>query len=500
MPATGPAYATSPRRFAATWESLQQFEIPRWYLDAKFGIFIHWGVASVPAYKTEWYPKWMYKRGHDVFEHHVRAYGPQKNFGYKDFIPRFRMQNWDPDAWASLFEESGAKYVVPVAEHHDGVALYDYSKSRWTSLQVGPKRDLIAELGGAVRRCGLKFGVSSHRAYNWRFFTYENDFDTIDPAYADLYARPHDLDEPADKAFLDDWFDRSAELIDKYQPDLVWFDWCIGWPEFEPYRRKFAAHYYNAADLWEKEVVINYKEEDFAPGAGVWDIERGQLDEIRREYWQTDTSISRNGWAYNSNPDNKSATSLIHDMLDIVSKNGCLLLNIGPRPDGTITEEQRQVLRDIGCWLGINGEAVYGTRPWRVFGEGPTRVKAGTFQEKANAGFSPDDLRFTQKDDLLYATALGVPRGDEMLIRSLGSDMRLLLGDVRTVELLGHDDKIGWRRERHALRIKLPANLHAEHAVTFRITTCPPERPKRTSDAAGSHTTGQANDIDSVDS
>ncbi|BAM03794.1 alpha-L-fucosidase [Phycisphaera mikurensis] len=483
-------------RFEATWASLGQFEIPDWYRDAKLGIFIHWGVASVPAYKSEWYPKWMYQRDSEFFAYHAETHGPQGTFGFKDFIPGFTMSAWDPAAWAELFEASGARYVVPVAEHHDGIAHYDYSKSRWTTLKVGPRRDLIRELGDAVRGRGLKYGVSSHRAYNWRFYTYEDGFDTTDPAFSDLYARPHAPDEAADEPFLRDWLARTEELVDKYRPDLVWFDWCIGWPEFEPYRRAFAAHYYNAADRWGKEVVVNYKEEDFAPGTGVFDIERGQLDEIRADFWQTDTSISRNGWAYNEDPGNKSATSLLHDLMDVISKNGCLLLNIGPRPDGTITQEQEDVLRTMGAWLRQNGEAVYGTRPWKVFGEGPTRVKAGTFQEKENAGFTPEDLRFTASGDTLYATTLGVPSGDRLLVRSLGSTLKLLLGDVLSVEMLGHDGPLAWERGADGLAVTLPPLDHARHGIALRIRTRPPEAPKRTADAAGSHTAD--NDIDSA--
>lgn len=482
-------------RFEPNWDSLGQFEIPRWYQDAKFGIFIHWGVASVPAHKTEWYPKWMYKRDHEIYKHHLETYGDHQEHGYKHFIPKFQMENWDPEAWAQLFSDSGARYVVPVAEHHDGFALYDYDASRWTSLQIGPKRDLIGDLGSAIRRAGLKFGVSSHRAYNWRFFSYDADFDTSDPDYADLYSKPHEADDPADPAFLADWLNRSNQLVDKYSPDLVWFDWCIGWPEFEPYRREFAAHYYNAADRWGKEVVINYKEDDFAPGTGVWDIERGQLDNIRRDFWQTDTSISRNGWAYNTDPENKSATSLLHDLMDITSKNGCLLLNIGPRADGTITEEQQSVLREMGRWLKTNGEAVYGTRPWRVFGEGPTRVKAGTFQETENRGFTARDLRFTRKGSTIYVTTLGIPDNGEVVIRSFGSDLRLLLGEIECVEMIGFDSPIEWSRQPDACRIRVPDTIDAEHGLCFRVTVTPPPAPKKTADAAGSHTA----DIDSSD-
>ncbi len=470
----------------------ERFEVPDWYRDAKLGIFIHWGAASVPAFQSEWYPKWMYQRGSEVFEHHAAVHGDQKDFGYKDFIPGFTMERWSPDAWAELFAASGARYVVPVAEHHDGLAHYDWPHSRWTTVHRGSGRDLIAELGEAVRKTDLRYGLSSHRAYHWRFYAHDDAFDTADPEFEDLYGRPHAPDEPADEAFLDDWLARCNFLVDTYQPDLVWFDWCIGWPEFESRRRAFAAAYYNAADAWGREVVINYKEEDFAPGTGVFDIERGQLDEIREDFWQTDTSISRNGWAYNTDPDNKSATSLLHDLLDVVSKNGCLLLNIGPRPDGTITEEQEAVLRAMGAWLAINGDAVYGTRPWKVFGEGPTRVKAGTFQEKENTGFTPEDFRFTATPDgdTLFVTTLGVPDSatDTVLVRSLSSSVKLLLGDVIGVDLLGQDEPLTFERGPDGLLIHLPDLSAAQHGVAFRIRTRPADAPKRTADAVGSHT------------
>ena len=473
--------------FEATWASLQRHEVPKWYLDAKFGIFIHWGVASVPAFQSEWYPKWMYTKGKPAFDHHVATYGPHKEFGYKDFIPRFTMEKFDADAWAQLFKRSGARYVVPVAEHHDGFALYDYSGSDWTSLKMGPKRDLVGELAEAVRSEDLHFCVSSHRAYNWRFFTYDERFDTVDPANAGLYGRPHGPDAPADKAFLENWLERSVELVDKYQPELVYFDWCIGWPEFEPYRRKFAAHYYNQAARWGREVTINYKEEDFAPGAGVWDIERGHLDELREDYWQTDTSVCRNSWCYIDDPDYKSSRSLIHDLVDIVSKNGCLLLNIGPRPDGTIPDEQRQILLEMGDWLKVNGEAIYQTRPWKVFGEGPTRIKTGTFQEKEGHDFTTRDIRFTSHGDVVYATVLGVPSDGRVLIRSMASGLRLIPGTIGGVELLGHG-VVDWEQGEDGLRVTLPGTLPSEVAVVLKVMTKPLATPKRTADAGGDDT------------
>lgn len=451
-------------------------------MDAKFGIFIHWGVASVPAFQNEWYPKWMYIKGKPAYKHHLKTFGSHKVFGYKDFIPQFTMNKFDAGQWAELFKRSGARYVVPVAEHHDGFAMYDYGGSDWTSLKMGPKRDLVGELAEAVRARSLHLGVSSHRAYNWRFFTYNDEFDTVDPANAGLYSRPHMPKEPADKPFLENWLERSVELVDKYQPELVWFDWCIGWPEFEPYRRRFAAHYYNQAARLGREVIINYKEEDFAPGAGVWDIERGQLDELREDFWQTDTSVCRQSWSYTHDPEYKSSRSLIHDLVDIVSKNGCLLLNIGPRPDGSIPDEQQRILFEIGDWLETHGEAIYKTRPWKVFGEGPTRIKAGAFQEKDGHEFTPNDIRFTQQGDVIYATVLGVPVDRRVLIRSMASGLRLISGYIDMVDFLGHREKIHWEQTEDGLRVQLPDTLPSDVAIVLKVTTRPLEVPKRIAD------------------
>ncbi|MEM7808126.1 MAG: alpha-L-fucosidase [Planctomycetota bacterium] len=474
--------------FLPTWSSLKQWEVPEWYLDAKFGIFIHWVAASVPAFGSEWYGKRMYEPETPIHKHHLETYGPLKDFGFKDFIPQWKAERWNPAEWVELFRASGAKYIVPVAEHHDGFAHYDYSGSEWTSVHMGPKRDIVGELAEAVKSDGtMRFCTSSHRAYNWRFFSYADNFDTTDADRSPIYPPPHGPDEPADEDFLNDWLQRSCELVDKYKPELVWFDWCIGWPEFEPYRREFAAHYYNLGVREGFEPVINYKEEDFAPGTGIWDLERGSLDEIRPDFWQTDTSICRKSWGYTDIHDYKSAKSLVHDLVDIVSKNGCLLLNVGPRPDGTIPEGQADVLREIGKWLKTNGEAVYGTRPWSTFGEGPTRIATGTFQEKLSKGFKPDDIRFTRRGDrLLYATLLGTPADKGVIIRSLGKHMRLLKGAVTQVSLLGSDAPLEWSVAVDGLHVTLPDQLPNDVAQVLRIDVEPPEPPKRTANAGGS--------------
>jgi alpha-L-fucosidase len=457
--------------FQASWESLERYTVPEWYQDAKFGIFIHWGVYAVPAFGSEWYPRNMYQQGSKEFEHHVATYGPQSQFGYKDFIPKFQAERYEPEQWAELFRSAGAKFVVPVAEHHDGFPMYDTTLSKWCAAKMGPKRDLIGDLAAAVRRQGMVFGVSSHRAEHWWFFDggMKFDSDVQDPRCAGLYgpARP-EKGEPPDKAFLDDWLARTCELVDKYQPQLVWFDWWIEQPIFQPYLQQIAAYYYNRGAEWGRGVAINYKHQAFPEGAAVFDVERGQLAGIRPLFWQTDTSISKNSWGYVGKQDYKTAGEIVGDLIDIASKNGALLLNIGPRPDGTIPEPEEQILREIGRWLAVNGEAIYGTRPWKQFGEGPTEVVAGSFNDTKRQPFTGQDLRFTTRGNTLYAIALAWP-GAQVTIHSLGTGSPQAKGEVASVTLLGHDGKLDWSRNESGLTIRMPTQKPCDHAYALKI-------------------------------
>ncbi len=466
-------------QFEPTWESLRQYQVPQWYTDGKFGIFIHWGVYAVPAFSSEWYPRHMYQQGSPEYEHHLATYGPQSEFGYKDFIPQFKAELYDPDAWATLFAEAGARFVVPVAEHHDGFAMYDSALSRWTAAKMGPQRDVVGDLAAAVRARGMVFGVSSHRAEHWWFMNGGRKFpsDVQDPAYADFYGPAvvhdagqddHDLDTTPHPSpeYLEDWLARTCELVDKYQPQLVWFDWWIGHVAFASYLQRFAAYYYNRGREWGKGVAINYKYEAYPEGAAVLDVERGQLNAIRLMLWQNDTSVSKNSWSYVVNQDYKSALSLIQDLIDVVSKNGALLLNIGPRADGTIPEPEQELLREIGRWLAVNGEAIYETRPWRIFGEGPTEVPEGAFTDTDRAAFTAEDFRFTRKGDILYAICLAWP-GQTALIRSLAQGEEGPA--VQQVELLGHSGALQWSRTADGLRIQLPEQEPCRHAFVFKI-------------------------------
>ena len=458
---------TKSGRYRANWDSLIKHPVPEWYVDAKFGIFIHWGVYSVPAFDSEWYPRNMYIKDSKVFKHHIETYGPQAQFGYKDFIPKFTAEKFDADHWAEIFRKAGAKYVVPVAEHHDGFPMYDCSLTDWSAAKMGPKRDVIGLLAAAVRKQGLHFGASSHRAEHWWFYNggMQFDSDVRDPKYAGLYgpAKP-DKTQP-DDAYLKDWLARTAEIVDKYQPDLIWFDWWIEQPVFQPYLQKFASYYYDRAQQWHKQVAINYKHTSFPEQAAVLDIERGQLDDIRPLFWQTDTSIDKRSWGYIRNPDYKSAGEIVGDLIDIVSKNGALLLNIGPRPDGTIPEEQEKILLQIGEWLTLNGEAIYGTRPWRTYGEGPTKVVAGSFKDTARHAFTSQDIRFTTKGDTLYAIALAWPENGRITIHSLAGDEPR----VRNVQLIGSPGKLKFTRNADGLTIETPAKKPGDYAYVFRI-------------------------------
>jgi alpha-L-fucosidase len=457
--------------FRPDWESLKTHRVPDWYLDGKFGIFIHWGVYSVPAFGSEWYPRQMYLEGSDEFKHHIATYGPQSRFGYKDFIPLFKAEKYDPRAWAALFRKAGAKFVVPVAEHHDGFPMYASALTAWCAGKMGPKRDLIGDLAAAVRAEGLVFGVSSHRAEHWWFMNGGRKFDSDvrDPKYADFYGPAAPEGTQPDEKYLQDWYARCTELVDKYRPQLFWFDWWIEQPVFQPYLKEFAAYYYNQGVRWGKGVAVNYKLKTFPDWAAVLDLERGQLADIRPLFWQTDTAISKNSWGYVRKQIYKTAASIVGDLVDIVSKNGALLLNIGPRPDGTIPEKEQEILLEVGHWLDTNGEAVYGTRPWRVYGEGPTQVKEGMFTDTDRPNFTGRDIRFTTKGGILYAILLAWP-GEAAVVRSLSPDLRLYAGEVGSVELLGSSEKLAWTRDEDGLKVRLPARRPCDHAFVLKIT------------------------------
>jgi alpha-L-fucosidase len=468
--------------FRPDWESLEKYEMPEWYQDAKFGVFIHWGIYSVPAFGDEWYPRNMYRVGSEEYKHHVATYGSVDQFGYKDFIPMFKAEHFDPAAWARLFKDAGIQYVVPVAEHHDGFAMYDSGLSDWTAARMGPHRDIIGDLAKAVRAEGLHFGVSSHRVEHNFFLGVGRSIpsDINDPKYAAFYGPAHNwLEAPrgspvsndftyVSSAWADDWLARASEIVEKYHPDVIYFDWWIGQPSIRADLTRFAAFYYNASLKYGDHAgVINYKDYAMQEHSAVLDVERGQLGDIRPLHWQTDTSISNKSWGYIKDDTFKSPQFVIHQLIDIVSKNGNLLLNIGPRSDGTIPDEVQTVLRDVGSWLKVNGEAIYGTRPWRIYGEGPTQVASGSFHDTDTATYTAEDFRFTTKAGTLYAIEMGRPASGQAVIHSLGNSVGSQ--KVESVSLLGTDAKLQFQQQADGLHIQLPAQDSEKYAYVFRI-------------------------------
>jgi alpha-L-fucosidase len=469
--------------FRPDWESLRNYEVPEWYKDAKFGIFIHWGAYSVPAYGNEWYPRNMYMPGSDEYKHHIATYGTQDKFGYKDFLPMFKAEHFDPSAWAELLKKAGAKYVVPVAEHHDGFAMYDSELSDWTAVKIGPHRDTTGELAKAVRAAGLHFGLSSHRVEHNFFLGVGRSIpsDVNDPQYAAFYGPAHTWlnnksGTPLDgdftyvsPAWADDWLARGAELVQKYHPDIVYFDWWIGQASIRPNLTRFAAFYYNTSLKYGDHVaVINYKDYAMQEHSGVLDVERGQLGDTRPLYWQTDTSVSNKSWGYINDDTFKSPEFIVHQLIDIVSKNGNLLLNIGPRSDGTIPDDVQHVLLDVGAWLNVNGEAIYGTRPWRVYGEGPTKVSVGAFHDTDTAKYTAEDFRFTTKGDVLYVIGLAWPTSGEVVIHSLAPTVG---GErIRSAALLGSDAKLQFNERADGLHVQLPAQPAGKYAYVIRVS------------------------------
>jgi alpha-L-fucosidase len=471
--------------FRPDWISLAQYKVPDWYRDAKFGIFIHWGVYSVPAFGSEWYPRQMYLAGSKENQHHVSTYGPLTQFGYKDFIPMFKAQHYDPQAWAHLFEESGARYVIPVFEHHDGFQMYDSNLSDWTAVKMGPHRDLLGDLEKAVRAEGLHFGASSHRIEHDWFMDggRAQPSDVNDPKYAAFYGpaqvqlqdNPGDSDKLANDwtyvnpAYANDWLARDAEIVQKYHPDIIFFDWWIGQPYVRPYLAKFAAYYYNESSKRGPVGIITYKLVDMERDSAVLDIERGQLDQKFDRVWQTDTSVSNKSWGYIENDTFKTSAFVVHQLADIVSKNGNLLLNIGPRSDGTIPDEVQQVLLGVGRWLKANGDAIYRTRPWTTYGEGPTKVAAGSFQDTKTQEYTAEDFRFTTRGNNLYAIELAWPAGNETVVHSVGAEA-LKGRNIQSVALLGSNAAITYKLQSDGLHIQLPAKPADTYAYAFRIT------------------------------
>lgn len=472
--------------YQASWASLSDHKTPDWYSRAKLGIFIHWGIYSVPAFGNEWYSRNMYNKSNREFAHHQATYGHQKDFGYKDFIPMFRGQQFDADAWVSLFRQAGARYIMPVAEHHDGFAMYDTEFNRWNAAKMGPCVDVMGQLKKACEDQGLRFCASTHRAEHYFFMNLGRTFDSDvnDASYDDFYGPAVYRDdlgaetmgattetpstEGPSQAWLTDWMVRTCEFIDKYQPKVLYFDWWIQNFAFKPYLKKIAAFYYNRAAQWGVEVSINYKREAFAPGVATFDVERGALTDISPVPWQTCTAIGKHSWGYTADNEFKTPRQIICDLIDIVSKNGMLLLNVGPRADGTITEEETAVLQQLGAWLEVNGEGIYDTTPWKWFGEGAVNAADGFFQDNDEKAFTAEDFRFTYKKGRVYAFWMR-PAGKEVTIGTFAAHGLNDFG-IKQVELVGHDGPLPFTRNGDGLHVSLPEEVGGERPLCLRIT------------------------------
>lgn len=465
------------------WASLAGAPVPDWFLREKLGIFLHWGLYSVPACTNEWYSRNMYIKGMPAYEHHRKTYGEQREFGYKDFIPLFCAERFDPASWMQFFKEAGAGYVFPVAEHHDGFQMYESELSHWNAKEMGPKRDLLGELKSAVESCGLQFCTSSHRAEHWFFMGHGREFDSDvrepmkkgdfywpampEPDPQDLFSKPFPSEE-----FLDDWLARTVELIVKYRPKLLYFDWWIQHEAFHPYLKKLAAFYYNCGKSWGEDVMICYKHDAMMFGSGIVEVERGGFAEAKPYAWQTDTAVARNSWCYTDSLDYKSSREIICTLVDVVSKNGHLLLNIGPKADGTIPEGDRQILLDMASWMKVNGEAVRGSKVWRKSMEGPTRAADGQFADAAEIMYTPEDYRFTVNGGCIYAICMRCPKDGRFLIRSFAKSTNQNLpefhGILRAVTLLGYVGQAAWHVDREGLHIAAPG-IESDFPVVFRL-------------------------------
>lgn len=490
--------------FHPTWDSLTRYRTPDWFRDAKFGIFLHWGVYSVPAFGNEWYSRNMYVPGSSAYQHHIATYGPQSKFGYKDFIPMFKAEHFDANAWVDLFVKAGARYVVPVGEHCDGFAMYDSDITPWNAARMGPRRDVVGALAEATRARGLRFGVSSHMAEHWWWYgrgrSFASDVRDETPETALLYgpAAPMNLPGPdgttddakepnpdhleewlaPNTAFVENWLALSTEIVDKYHPDFMYFDWWIGQPAMKPALQKFAAYYYDRSAEENHQPVLTYKQESMPANTATLDIERGKLDTLRLLPWQTDTSVSIRSWGYVEHDQYRTAKSLIAQLADTVSKNGNLLLNVGPKADGTIPEEAKSVLLQMGDWLQINGEAIYGSRPFAVFGEGPTKApKDSTQKNKDIQSYTAQDIRYTtsRSGDVLYAIALGWPSDGSLVLHTLYAGNPYLTRPVCSVRLLGTKNEVPFEVRPDGLHLKLPrtapSELPSDAAWSFAIRT-----------------------------
>ena len=483
--------------YKPTWESLVQYECPEWYRDAKFGIWNHWSPQCVPE-DGDWYARNMYMQGSDQNKFQLRHYGSPAVFGYKDLCAQWTLLNWQPSELMDLYVSAGAKFFVSLANHHDGVDTWNSKHHSWNAVNIGPHRDVIGTWAAEARKRNLRFGATVHQGRNWWWFQTSHGADSSGHPYdgrltlaegqnqwwegldpQQLYAPKHPHDALPDISYVKNFYDRTRDLIDQHSPDLLYFDnslFPLGWGGMN-----VGAYYYNhslAANSGTMQGVITIKNvpPKWAKSA-VADIERGLAPEILPYPWQSETCIG--DWHYQRALFDKPGEyggymppgEVIHWMIDTVSKNGTFLLNIPGKPDGTIDRKERLILEHIGEWFKVNGEAIYSTRPWSVFGEGPHMIKSGSFQGASTGQLDASDIRYTRNKagSVVYALVLGWPQGD-VVLHSFGASAAKPV-KVAHVELLGSPEKIRFKQTAQGLRIEPPRQKPArDYAIVFKLS------------------------------
>ena len=469
--------------FRADWNSLTQFSVPDWFPKAKFGIFIHWGLYSVAAHSNEWYSRNMYIREKEEWHYHRKTFGEHTEFGYKDFIPMFHAKNFCAEQWAKLFREAGARYVFPVAEHHDGFQMYRSEISKYNAFDMGPHRDLLGELKQAVEAEGMEFCTSSHRAEHWFFMGHGKEFESdikeplkrgdfywpamSEPDLEELQSQPYPNEE-----FLTDWLLRTCEIVDRYRPSILYFDWWIQHEAFKEILKKLAAYYYNRAVSWKKQVAICYKHDAMMFGSGIIEVERGGLADAKPYVWQTDTAIAKNSWCYTDTLEYKTSRQIICTLIETISKNGNMLLNVGPRGDGSISEKDQKILKEIGTWINKNKEAIYESKPWRKCSEGFVHRKEGQFTDNEELPYTKEDICFTVKGDCIYAFVMNYPQDQMITIHSLACSSNQNIpefhGLIQSVTVLGFETELNWYQDGAGLHIHT-TTIVSEYPVVVRV-------------------------------